>query len=86
MGPKPKEVSKWVLRDSMRAVKEYAMEPKDRVRSPEDLAQIIQQLDSGAINRKAAKEIFLVAFSGPVDVVSFISEHGLGQLSDCLLL
>ena len=77
-----KDVSNWILGDVLKAVKDAAIEPKDMALTPENLAAIVEKVASGAVNRKAGREILAAAFASPIDVDAFIAEHGLEQVSD----
>ena len=77
-----KDVSNWILGDVLKAVKDAAIEPKDMALTPENLAAIVEKVASGAVNRKAGREILAAAFAAPIDVDAYIAEHGLEQVSD----
>lgn len=79
---KPKEVSNWILGDLMRLLKEHAMEAKDMILKPDTLVKIIEKSESGAINRKSAREIFAAAYLAPIDVDDYIKSHNMEQVSD----
>ena len=79
---KPKEVSNWIMGDLMRLLKDEAVEAKDMIVRPEDLAKLIELCEKGTLNRKKAREIFAVVFKEPVDIGAYIKEHNLEQVSD----
>jgi aspartyl-tRNA(Asn)/glutamyl-tRNA(Gln) amidotransferase subunit B len=79
---RPKEVSNWIMGDVLKALKDAGIEAKDMNLTAENLAAIIEKVESGKINRKAGREIFAAAFEAPVDVDAYIAEHGLEQVSD----
>ncbi len=79
---RPKEVSNWIMGDVLKALKDEGIEAKQMALTPENLAAIIERVESGAINRKAGREIFAAAFHAQVDVDAYIREHGLEQVSD----
>ena len=66
---KPKEVSNWLMVETMRLLKEKNQEPEDISFSPEHLAALIGLIEDGKINRTTAKEVFEVIFAEDVDPV-----------------
>lgn len=79
---KPKEVSNWLMVETMRLLKEKNQEPEDISFSPEHLAALIGLIEDGKINRTIAKEVFEVIFAEDVDPVAYVEEKGLGRVSD----
>ena len=79
---KPKEVSNWLMVETMRLLKEKNQEPEDISFSPEHLAALIGLIEDGKINRTTAKEVFEVIFAEDVDPVAYVEEKGLGMVSD----
>ena len=79
---KPKEVSNWLMVETMRLLKEKNQEPEDISFSPEHLAALIGLIGDGKINRTTAKEVFEVIFAENVDPVAYVEEKGLGMVSD----
>ena len=66
----------------MRLMKEENKDPEDLSFSPENLAKLIQMLDSGAINRPVSKEVFEHIFREDVDPEVYVEEHGLKVVND----
>ncbi len=83
---KPKEVSNWLMVETMRLVKESELEMEELKLSPEKLASLIKLIDGGKINRTVAKEVFEQIFKQDVDPDQYINEHGLAMVSDDGLL
>lgn len=79
---KPKEVSNWIMGDMTKLLKDNELEASEISISPSDLALLIEKVDSGAINRKKAREIFAVAFSEKLDIEKYIKDNGLEQIRD----
>jgi len=79
---KPKEVSNWLMVETMRLLKEHEMEPENIVFTPENLAKLIGLIDAGSINRTVAKEVFEVVFAENVDPESYVKEKGLLIVND----
>lgn len=83
---KPKEVSNWIMVETMRLLKESELEAEELTLSPSKLADLIELIDSGKVNRTIAKEVFEQIFKSDVDPKTYIEEHGLGMVSDDGLL
>lgn len=83
---KPKEVSNWLMVETMRLLKESGREAEELDLSPKKLAALIQMIEEGKINRTVAKEVFEQIFKENVDPESYIREHGLGMVNDDGLL
>ena len=79
---KPKEVSNWLMGDTMRLMKELEIDADKLSFSPENLAKLIQLIDAGAINRTVAKEVFEQIFKENVDPEKYVEEHGLKVVND----
>lgn len=78
----PKKVSNWLMVETMRLLKEKEMEPEEIVFTPKHLAGLIELTEKGAINSTVAKEVFEVIFAEDADPEQYVSEHGLGTVSD----
>lgn len=79
---KPKEVSNWIMGETMRLAKEKEMEPEKISFSPENLAKIIEMVDRGEINRKIAKQVFEQVFTNNIDPEKYVEEKGLNSVND----
>jgi len=79
---KPKEVSNWLMVETMRLIKEKEIEADDVKFSPANLAKLIELIDSSQINRTVAKEVFEVIFSEDVDPEKYVQEKGLKMEGD----
>ena len=78
----PKKVSNWLMGETMRILKEKAMDVSDISFSPENLAKLIALVDSGAINGPVAKEVFEKIFDEDIDPDKYVEENGLKQVND----
>ena len=78
----PKEVSNWLMVETMRLLKEQEMEADQLTFTPEQLAKLITMIQEGKINRTVAKEVFEHVFKEKVDPERYVKEHGLGMVSD----
>lgn len=77
LGKKPKEVSNWLMVETMRLLKEHDLEPSDLTFAPENLAKLIDLIEKGAINRTTAKEVFEKVFAENADPEVYVEENGL---------
>lgn len=79
---KPKEVSNWLMVETMRLLKEKEMEPEEISFSPENLAKLIMLVDGNTINRTVAKGVFEEIFAKDVDPERYVEENGLKVVND----
>jgi aspartyl-tRNA(Asn)/glutamyl-tRNA(Gln) amidotransferase subunit B len=79
---KPKEVSNWLMGETMRLLKETEKDAADIIFTPEHLAGLIALVDEGTINRPTAKTVFEEIFAHNVDPAEYVKEHGLAMVSD----
>lgn len=83
---KPKEVSNWLMVETMRLLKDQEMEPEAISFTPSQLSALIKMVDSGKINRTVAKEVFEKIFKENVSPEEYVQTHGLGIVADDGLL
>jgi len=79
---KPKEVSNWLMVETMRLLKELEMEPENIVFSAQNLAKLIELISESKINRTVAKEVFEEIFKNNVNPEQYVTERGLAMFSD----
>ena len=79
---KPKEVSNWLMGETMRLVKEQDMDIDDISFSPKHLATLIQMIDQGEINRKVGKQVFEEVFKHDIEPAEYVEKHGLKSMND----
>lgn len=79
---KPKEVSNWLMVETMRLLKEHELEPDEIRFTPDNLAKLIRLIDSSAINRTVAKEVFEKIFAENIDPEAYVEENGLKIVND----
>lgn len=79
---KPKEVSNWLMVETMRLLKEQELDSEQIKFSPEHLATLIFFVDNGTINRTVAKEVFEEIFLNDVDPEAYVEEKGLRVVND----
>ena len=77
LGKKPKEVSNWLMVETMRLVKEKDMDIMDVSFDAKNLASLITLIENGTINRTVAKEVFEHIFMENVYPEKYVNEHGL---------
>jgi aspartyl-tRNA(Asn)/glutamyl-tRNA(Gln) amidotransferase subunit B len=83
---KPKEVSNWLMVETMHLLKEQELEPEEISFTPAQLSALIQMVDGNRINRTVAKEVFEKIFKENVNPGEYVEKHGLGMVSDDGLL
>lgn len=74
---KPKEVCNYVMGELMRLMSETGTLAEELEMDPAKIAEIIELVTSGKINRTAAKEVFEAVFRENVDPDKYIEEHDL---------
>lgn len=82
LGKNPKEVSNWLMVETMRLLKEQEMETEELSFTPENLAKLITLIEEGSINRTVAKEVFEKVFTDNIDPVVYVAEKGLKMVND----
>ena len=82
LGSSPKEVSNWLMGDTMKLLKEAEKDPEEISFSPENLAKLIGLIAKGKINRPTAKAVFEEVFKSDIDPERYVEEQGLGMVSD----
>ncbi|MCM1258992.1 MAG: Asp-tRNA(Asn)/Glu-tRNA(Gln) amidotransferase subunit GatB [Roseburia sp.] len=79
---KPKKVSNWLMVETIRLLKENAMDAEDIHFSPVNLAKLIDLADSGTVNSTVAKEVFEAVFQEDIDPEKYVEEKGLKTVND----
>jgi len=79
---KSKHLINWVLRDFLGLLKQEKLEPSTCKITPEMLAKLVEMLDSGAINNRAAQEIFSDMATTGQDPHTIMEKKGLQQMGD----
>ncbi|MDF2609824.1 MAG: glutamyl-tRNA(Gln) amidotransferase, subunit [Lachnospiraceae bacterium] len=79
---KPKEVSNWLMVETMRLLKETEMEPENILFSAQNLARLIGLISDGKINRTVAKEVFERVFKENIDPEEYVKVNGLTMVND----
>jgi aspartyl-tRNA(Asn)/glutamyl-tRNA(Gln) amidotransferase subunit B len=78
----PKLAANWVLGEFTRLLNEGGLTARESLVSPEDLAELLQILESGKINNNQAKEVFAEMFASGAAAPKIIAEKGYEQISD----
>ena len=81
-GAEAKEVSNWLMGETMRLVNDSEMDLEDISFASQHLADLIAMVKSNEINRKVAKEVFEKIFKEDVDPKSYVEENGLKSMND----
>ena len=82
LGNKPKEVSNWIMGETMRLCKEESVDPDQVSVTAENLSKLIKMIEDSTINRGAAKEVFEAMFKDNVDPEKYVEEHNMKQDND----
>lgn len=78
----PKKTANWLIGETMRLLKENAMEPEQIRFSPLHLAKLVKLTEDGTINGAAAKKVFAAMFEKDIDPEVFVEENGLKTVRD----
>lgn len=78
----PKLAANWVLGEFTRLLNESRRTASESLVSPEDLAELLQLVESGKINNNQAKEVFAEMFATGDPAPKIIAEKGFEQISD----
>lgn len=79
---KPKEVSNWLMVETMRLLKEHEMDPENIKFTPSNLAKLVMLIHDGKINRTVAKEVFELIFKDNIDPDEYVAAKGLLMVND----
>ena len=79
---KPKEVSNWIMGETMAMMKEKGVPAENLALSGQALGAIVSAVSAGRLNRQSAREVFAYAFDGGEDIEGYIKAHGLEIVSD----
>ena len=82
LGSEPKEVSNWLMGETIRLVNESEMDIDDVSFKPEHLAKLIEMIKKNEINRSVGKEVFEKVFKENIDPAAYVEEHGLKSMND----
>ena len=81
-GSAPKEVSNWLMGETMRIVKDKGIEPDQVKLTGENFAKFLKLIENDVINKTVAKEVFEAIFDGGVNPEAYVEEHGLKMDND----
>jgi len=79
---KPKEVSNWIMVELLRLLNEEGKEIRDCTVKPSQLAELIELVSKGTINRNTAKDVFEEMYKTGKNASEIVKEKGLVQISD----
>lgn len=77
-----KQAANWCLQDFSALLNASKMNPSDARVTPENLAEMITLIDSGAISSSAAKQVFKVMFEKGGEPDAIVQDLGLTQVND----
>ena len=78
----PKTASNWIMGDLLRDLREFNLKIEASPITPNNLAELIDCIESREISNKMAKEIFEVMFREKKSARKIIKEQGLKQITD----
>ncbi|MFH1644206.1 MAG: Asp-tRNA(Asn)/Glu-tRNA(Gln) amidotransferase subunit GatB [bacterium] len=78
----PKQICNWLLRDVLGYLKAQKITLEEAKITPQNFAQLIQEIDNGSINTKIAQEVFETMAKTGKSPIEIIKEKGLEQVSD----
>lgn len=78
----PKEVANWLLGDFMRLAKEGEEDSFNLLLDAAKLADIINMVRDGVINRNTAKKVFAEVWHDNLDPKAYVEEHNLAMVGD----
>lgn len=79
---KSKNLINWILRDLMQVVKDRKIALKELKIQPKQIAELMELLDYGVINNRAAQEVFIEVSNTGRDPKVIVQEKGLQQIGD----
>ena len=79
---KPKEVSNWIMGETMAMMKEKGVSAENLKLSGQALGAVVAAVSAGRLSRQSAREVFAYAFDGGADIEGYIKAHGLEMVSD----
>jgi len=82
IGATPKTVCNWILGDISKIINEKDVSIDEVGISPNTLADLIKEIESGTISNTAGKTVFEELLISDKDVKTIIEEKGLAQLND----
>ena len=80
--PVPKKVANWMLSEVKKYLNSNGIDIGQLKVPPEELRELLLQVESGDINGKIAKEVFLEMAERGVKAADLISERDMGQITD----
>jgi aspartyl-tRNA(Asn)/glutamyl-tRNA(Gln) amidotransferase subunit B len=79
---KPKNIANWILNDLQSALASASVGIEECPIPPEGLDELVNLIDSGAINSRQGKEVFAEMFASGRQAAVIVEEKGLKQVSD----
>jgi aspartyl-tRNA(Asn)/glutamyl-tRNA(Gln) amidotransferase subunit B len=72
----------WILRDIMGYLKEHKLHISNFKMSPNKLAALMNLMEDGVINNRAAQEVFEIVAANGLDPLQVVKDKGLEQIGD----
>lgn len=77
LGAEPKQVSNWIMGETLRLLKKNLLDPEELVFSPFHLKELIAMVEEKSVNLSSAKLIFEEMFENDIDPRKCAEERGL---------
>lgn len=81
-GGEPKAVANWLVNNLFALMNESNLEIGDIVVTPENLVELLQLIEDGAISHNTAKRVLAEMFQSGESAAQIVQEEGLAQISD----
>ncbi len=78
----PKKVANWILAEVLAVVNERGVALSELAITPSHIAELVNELGSGSITSKQAKEVFQAMLESGARPKAIIAERGMSQVSD----
>lgn len=78
----PKEAANWITSELFRLMNETNVPIEEVQVTPSDLAELVNLLQKGAINRPTAKELLTIMFQTGQAAAQIVEERGLSRIGD----
>lgn len=82
----PKKTANWFIGETLRLLKDRAMEAEELNFTPKHLADLILMVEKGEVNNQNAKKVFEKIFDEDVEPKAYVEENGLKTVEDTGML
>ncbi len=82
----PKSACNWILRNLLAYLNEHKVEINNTKMTPENLAELVNEIEAGSINSKVAQDVFSEMITSGKSAKEIIKEKDLGQVDSTEML